>query len=78
MSLEKEHTDTGRDLMVFEELGDGHVSRAQSVARRVRLGRQAGATHAGPWKGQSGGVMEATGRFKQGIGIVRCVFYKDH
>lgn len=62
MSLEKEHTDAGRDLMVFEELGDGHVSRVQSVARRVRLGRQAGTS---PCRALEGPIWRSNGSHRQ-------------
>lgn len=58
---------------MFEELGEDYVARAQSVART-----QSEPAYEGPWKDQSVGVMEATVRLKQGIGILRCVFYKDH
>lgn len=35
MSLVKEHTDGAREVIMFEELGEGHVARAQNVARTV-------------------------------------------
>lgn len=45
----------------------------------VRLGRQAGGTSPwGPDEGQSLRVMKATGGYRQGVGVIRCVFQKGH
>lgn len=79
MSLTKEHPDRGRALIMFEELGRGPLRLEHRVAGRMGWGwgGQQEPAHAGPCKGQSLRVMEATGRFRQGIGINICEFSKD-
>lgn len=58
MSLEKEHTDA--ELTMFVEMRDSHVARAQSVARRARLGRQRGAS---PGRALEGPIWRSNGSY---------------